>query len=144
LDNKAIFYILNAEDDTESSICKIIKKHYELKNAILVSSKDKTLIESINKLLWTFEQLSFIPHSTDKKYDSFTNIILVETGYKNDSILKKDYNVFINLDDEVKTDYHDHEIIVELVKTNEDKKKIAREKYLYYKNNKLNVKHENL
>ena len=50
----------------------------------------------------------------------------------------------INLDDEVKTDYHNHEIIVELVNTNEDKKKIAREKYLYYKNNKLNVKHENL
>ena len=144
MDNKAIFYILNAEDDTESSICKIIKKHYELKNAILVSSKDKTLIESINKLLWTFEQLSFIHHSTDKKYDSHTNVILVETGYKNDSIVKKDYNVFINLDDEVKTDYHNHEIIVELVNTNEDKKKIAREKYLYYKNNKLNVKHENL
>ena len=44
----------------------------------------------------------------------------------------------------MKTDYHDHEIIVELVNANEDKKKIAREKYLYYKNNKLNVKHENL
>ena len=57
-DKKAILYILNAEDDSESSICKIIKKHYKLKNTILVSSKDKTLIESINKLLWTFEQLS--------------------------------------------------------------------------------------
>ena len=89
MDYKAIFYILNAEDDTENAVCKIIKKHYELKNAVLVSSKDKILIERINKLLWTFEQLSFIPHSTDKKYDSFTNIILVETGYKNDSILKK-------------------------------------------------------
>ena len=144
MDKKAIFYILNAEDDTENAVCKIIKKHYELKHAVLVSSKDKILIERINKLLWTFEQLSFIPHSTDKKYDSFTNIILVETGYKNDSILKKDYNVFINLDDEVKTDYHDHEFIVELVNAKEDKKKIAREKYLYYKNNKLNVKHENL
>jgi DNA polymerase-3 subunit chi len=144
LDNKAIFYILNAENDTESSICKIIKRYFELNNTILVSSKNKILLESINKLLWTFEQLSFIPHSTDKRYDSNTNIILVETGYKNDSIVKKDYNVFINLDDEVKTDYHNHEIIVELVDTNEDKKKIAREKYFYYKNNNLNVKHENL
>ena len=144
MDNKAIFYILNAENDTESSICKIIKRYFELNNTILVSSKNKILLESINKLLWTFEQLSFIPHSTDKRYDSNTNIILVETGYKNDSIVKKDYNVFINLDDEVKTDYHNHEIIVELVDTNEDKKKIAREKYFYYKNNKLNVKQENL
>ena len=120
-------------NDTESSICKIIKRYFELNNTILVSSKNKILLESINKLLWTFEQLSFIPHSTDKRYDSNTNIILVETGYKNDSIVKKDYNVFINLDDEVKTDYHNHEIIVELVDTNEDKKKIAREKIIYLK-----------
>ena len=144
MDNSAIFYILDSDDDINYCTCKIIKKFYEEGKKILVSSKNSILIDDLNKLLWTFEQLSFIPHSTSKDYDSFTPVLLTETGYKNDSIIKKDYNVFINLDDEVKTDYHNHEIIVELVSTNEDKKKIAREKYLYYKNNKLNVKHENL
>ena len=126
------------------SVCKIVKKYYEVGNRILISSQNSVIIKNINKLLWTFEQLSFIPHSTNDEYDPLTSVLLFDTNYINDSILKNDYNVFINLDDEVKTDYHNHEIIVELVNTNEDKKKIAREKYLYYKNNKLNVKHENL
>ena len=126
------------------SVCKIIKKYYDLNNKILISSRDSIMIKNINKLLWTFEQLSFIPHSTNEEYDSLVSVLLFDTNYKNDSILKNDYNVFINLDDEVKTDYHDHEVIVELVSNNEEQKKVAREKYLYYKKNKLDAKHENL
>ena len=144
MDKVAIFYILNAKDDINYAICKIIKKYFEQEKRVIVSSKDQNVINNINNLLWTFEQLSFIPHCIEKDYDSLTPVLLMDANFKNDSISKKDYNVFINLDDQVKTDYHDHEIIVELVSTNEDKKKIAREKYLYYKNNKLNVKHENL
>ena len=144
MDNSAIFYILDSNDDINYSTCKIIKKFYEAGKRILVSSKNSILIDDLNKLLWTFEQLSFIPHSTSKDYDSLTPVLLTETGYKNDSIIKKDYNIFINLDDEVKTDYHNYEIVIELVDGNEYQKNLSREKYLYYKNNKLNVKHENL
>ena len=144
MDNLAIFYILNANEDINHSTCKIIKRFYESEKKVIVSSKNSMLIDEVNKLLWTFEQLSFIPHSTSKDYDPLTRVLLMETDYKNDSISKKDYNVFINLDDQAKTDYHDHEIVVELVSSNEQQKKIARDKYLYYKNNKLNVKHENL
>ncbi len=144
MDNSAIFYILDSDDDINYCTCKIIKKFYEEGKKILVSSKNSILIDDLNKLLWTFEQLSFIPHSTSKDYDSFTPVLLTETGYKNDSIIKKDYNIFINLDDEVKTDYYNYEIVIELVSGNEHQKNLAREKYLYYKNNRLNVKHENL
>ncbi len=144
MDNSAIFYILDSDDDINYCTCKIIKKFYEEGKKILVSSKNSILIDDLNKLLWTFEQLSFIPHSTSKDYDSFTPVLLTETGYKNDSIIEKDYNIFINLDDEVKTDYYNYEIVIELVSGNEHQKNLAREKYLYYKNNRLNVKHENL
>ncbi len=126
------------------SVCKIVKKYYEVGNRILISSQNSVIIKNINKLLWTFEQLSFIPHSTNDEYDPLTSVLLFDTNYINDSILKNDYNVFINLDDKVKTDYHNHEVIVELVSSNEEQKKIAREKYLYYKKNKLDAKHENL
>ena len=144
MDNSAIFYILDSDDDINYCTCKIIKKFYEEGKKILVSSKNSILIDDLNKLLWTFEQLSFIPHSTSKDYDSLTPVLFIETGYKNDSIIKKDYNIFINLDDEVKTDYYNYEIVIELVSGNEHQKNLAREKYLYYKNNRLNVKHENL
>lgn len=135
---------MNTDDDMSLSVCKIVKKYYEVGNRILISSQNSVIIKNINKLLWTFEQLSFIPHSTNDEYDPLTSVLLFDTNYINDSILKNDYNVFINLDDKVKTDYHNHEVIVELVTSNEEQKKIAREKYLYYKKNKLDAKHENL
>ena len=144
LDNLAIFYILNSTDDVNQSICKIIKKYHEIGHRILVSSSNTKLLDDVNKLLWTFEQLSFIPHSTNQDLDPLTPVLLTETGYKNDSIIKKDYNVFMNLDDQAKTDYHNHEIVVEIVCVEEQQKKLARDKYLYYKKNKLNVVHENL
>ena len=144
MDKVAIFYILNAEDDINHAICKIIKKYFEQEKRVIVSSKDQNVINNINNLLWTFEQLSFIPHCIEKDYDSLTPVLLMDANFKNDSISKKDYNIFINLDDEEKTDYHDHDVIVEVVSDNERIKKLAREKYLYYKKNKLNVKHENL
>ena len=90
------------------SVCKIVKKYYEVGNRILISSQNSVIIKNINKLLWTFEQLSFIPHSTNDEYDPLTSVLLFDTNYINDSILKNDYNVFINLDDKVKTDYHNH------------------------------------
>ena len=144
MDNLAIFYILNSTDDVNQSICKIIKKYHEIGHRILVSSSNTKLLDDVNKLLWTFEQLSFIPHSTNLDLDPLTPVLLTETGYKNDSIIKKDYNVFMNLDDQAKTDYHNHEIVVEIVCVEEQQKKLARDKYLYYKKNKLNVVHENL
>ena len=144
LDKVAIFYILNTDDDIILSVCKIVKKYYEEDNKILISSQNSVMIKSINNLLWTFEQLSFIPHATNEQYDPLASVLLFDTNYKNDSILKNDYNIFINLDDEVKTDYHNHEVIVELVSNNEEQKKIARERYLYYKKNKLDARHENL
>ena len=82
------------------SICKIIKKYHEIGHRILVSSSNTKLLDDVNKLLWTFEQLSFIPHSTNQDLDPLTPVLLTETGYKNDSIIKKDYNVFKNLDDQ--------------------------------------------
>ena len=39
---------------------------------------------------------------------------------------------------------NDHEIIIEIVGHDENKKAMSREKYLYYKKNNLDVRHENL
>ena len=93
---------MNAEDDINHAICKIIKKYFEQEKRVIVSSKDQNVINNINNLLWTFEQLSFIPHCIEKDYDSLTPVLLMDTNFKNDSISKKDYNIFINLDDEEK------------------------------------------
>ena len=126
------------------SICGIVKKYYNGGHKILVKFYDQDLMDNINKLLWTFEQLTFIPHSTNIEYDCTTPVLLYQNDYKNDSIIKKDYNIILNIDTVLDVTDNDHEIIIEIVSCDENKKNIAREKYLYYKKNNLDVKHENL
>ena len=126
------------------SVCKIVKKYYNDGHKILVKSNDQDIIDDINKLLWTFEQLTFIPHSTNLEYDYNTPVLLYKNDYKNDSVIKKDYNIILNIDTVLDTTDNDHEIIIEIVGHDENKKTISREKYLYYKKNNLDVRHENL
>jgi len=144
LKKKVYFYILNEQDDINLSVCKIIKKYYNDGHKIIVKSNDQGFIDNIDKLLWTFEQLTFIPHSTNIIYDCTTPVLLYKNDYKNDSIIEKDYNVILNIDTVLDTTDNDHEIIIEIVAHDKDKKAISREKYLYYKKNNLDVKHENL
>ena len=92
---KAHFYILNEQDDMNLSVCKIVKKYYNDGHKILVKSNDQDIIDDINKLLWTFEQLTFIPHSTNLEYDYTTPVLLYKNDYKNDSVIKKDYNIIL-------------------------------------------------
>ena len=141
---KVYFYILSEQDDINLSVCKIIKKYYNDGYKILVKSNNQTLIDDINKLLWTFEQLIFIPHSTNIEYDPTTPVLSYKNDYKNDSVIEKDYNVILNVDTVLDTTDNDHEIIIEIVGHDENNKAISREKYLYYKKNNLDVKHENL
>ena len=144
LKKKAYFYILSKQDDINLSVCKIIKKYYNDGHKIIVKSNDQGFIDNINKLLWTFEQLTFIPHSTNIEYDSATPVLLYKNNYKNDSIIEKDYNVILNIDIALDVTNNDHEIIIEIVGHDENKKAMSREKYLYYKKNNLDVRHENL
>ena len=126
------------------SVCKIIKKYYNDGYKIVVKSNDQEFIDNINKLLWTFEQLVFIPHSTNIEYDPTTPVLLYKNNYKNDSIIEKDYNVILNIDTVLDITDNGYEIIIEIVSHDENKKAISREKYLYYKKNNLDVRHENI
>ena len=126
------------------SVCKIIKKYYNDGYKIVVKSNDQEFIDNINKLLWTFEQLVFIPHSTNIEYDPTTPVLLYKNNYKNDSIIEKDYNVILNIDTVLDITDNGYEIIIEIVGHDENKKAISREKYLHYKKNNLDVRHENL
>ena len=72
----ALFYILNKAEDLKISACKIIKEYYKKKYKIFVSSHSNDLVNELNNLLWTFEQISFIPHCTTKNYDKNSPILL--------------------------------------------------------------------
>ena len=140
----ALFYILNKAEDLKISVCKIIKEYYKKKYKIFVSSRSDNLVNELNNLLWTFEQISFIPHCTTKNYDKNSPILLSGKDSFPKTINLKEYDVWLNLDDEMEENYTDFEIILEIVSQNEEERMLSRKRYLNYQNNNFEVKHEKL
>ena len=109
-----------------------------------------------NKLPYQTPNVDDIMGDLNPKYEIFQDTgikrtealanqsILYKNDYKNDSVVKKDYNIILNIDTVLDTTDNEHEIIIEIVGHDENKKTISREKYLYYKKNNLDVRHENL
>ena len=140
----ALFYILNKAEDLKISVCKIIKEYYKKKYKIFVSSRSNDLVNELNNLLWTFEQISFIPHCTTKNYDKNSPILLSGKDSFPETINLKKYDVWLNLNDGMEENYTDFEIILEIVSQNEEERMLSRKRYLNYQKNNFEVKHEKL
>ena len=70
-----MFYNLQDDNQVDKSICRITNFYYKKKLKILIIGEDKSQIDTLNDLLWTFEQISFLPHSFESEYES-TPIVL--------------------------------------------------------------------
>ncbi len=65
------------EEPYIKAICKIINSIYKKGNAINIVSNDEGFLSQLDAALWTFEQLTFIPHlSAHEEKASKTPVIL--------------------------------------------------------------------
>lgn len=136
------FFSLEKNQDLYFSICSYTKELYKLGNKIIILDTDSNL-EKLDKLLWTFEQNSFLPHkiyNLDEKLD--TPIILLSEKYLNNLLVFNEYNSMINNFDKPVTEVFDNLDVYEFVEDMEDKKIISRKKYMIYKKNNFNLHHK--
>ncbi len=60
-DNKVYFYYLKTPEK-DIWICRIARNFYEQGKTVCILSASQVHAELLDQLLWTFEQLSFVPH----------------------------------------------------------------------------------
>ncbi len=127
------------------SICSLARKLYKTGRRIIIIDIDDNL-EKLDKLLWTFEQNSFLPHKIYKSDACFdTPIILVSAIYPDKKSILDKYDSIINIYEKPVIDKINDKSIYEFVENIENKKEISRKKYTLYKNNNyvLNYKEFN-
>jgi len=110
----------------------------------MILSSDLDLINDIDKLLWTFEQISFIPHCIQSNYDPDTSVLLCEKELSSKIIDYSAYKIIINLNNEEIFKTTNFEKIIEFVLPDDDQKSFSRKKYLAYKENNISVNHERI
>ena len=138
----ANFYSLNKSQNLHLSVCFLARKLYKTGRRIVIIDVDDNL-EKIDKLLWTFEQNSFLPHKiyeSDACFD--TPIILVSATYTDKQSILDKYDSIINIYEKPVIDKIGDKSIYEFVENIENRKEISRKKYTLYKNNNFTLNHK--
>ena len=123
------FYILPDGAGTDRFACTIAKKAWATGNRVHIHTQSEEKAKSIDDLLWTFRDISFIPHEL---YDgTVSEETPVTIGFGNDYPEKS--HVIINLDNGIPDFVSNFDRIVEIVGGDETNKQHARQRYKQYK-----------
>ena len=137
----ANFYSIEDSHDINLCICKFVRYLFKKdENIVIIDSKNK--LEELDRLLWSFEQNSFLPHKIYNNEDIIdTPIILLSIQdldklkifNKYTSIINNYDNALLMLENDIK--------IYEFVSNNESDKSNSRKKFIEYKKNNFTLIH---
>ena len=114
-----------------NTACKLAAKASHQGHHVFIHADDEAQAQQLDKLLWTFNQTSFIPHSlatagTDiKAYDK------VIIGHDHDPEFKHD--VMINLASTIPEFFSRFERVAEIVSGDEEQRQQARQRFKFYR-----------
>ena len=126
------FYLLNSHEEQrrDSFICKLVEKIVRQSNThtIHIHCKDRQETHRLDELLWTFSDVSFIPHNIlGEGPDAPPPVQLGFDG------TPKHRDILINLCTTIPIFYSSFQRILEIVPQNEELQAAARERYQFYK-----------
>ncbi len=127
------FYILKELQtikDRDLYACRIIEKAYNNKHKVFVFLSDLEETNKFDTQLWTFSDISFVPHEIYNQANDSTQILL---GY--DHKPNKTNDILINLTSNIPIFYQDFNHIIEVIPNDEQLKKLARVRFKQYKQN---------
>ena len=94
----------------------------------------------MDDLLWTFRDISFVPHEIYNETEN--NGAPITIGFGNH--FPNHSQVMINLDYKIPEFAEKFSRIIEIVENNEKKKEIARQRYRQYKENEYELHNHNI
>lgn len=128
------FYVLNKTGTEAASAmaCRLAEKAFSLKHHIYIHTSGKTQSESLDKMLWTFRDGSFLPHEFFEPYKPNRCPILIGHEAELNQEAESPHQVLINLDSQVPLFFSRFERVAEIVTADEQAREHARERYKFY------------
>lgn len=136
------FYLLppSDEDDKHLAACRLAQKAYRLKHRIYILAGTAEESEHLDRLLWTFNPGSFIPHQIHRNAVDPRVPVLIGHGEP-----PPEFNdVLISLAPQVPEFFERFERVAELVSPNEAERSAARERFRAYRDRGFAVQTHNL
>ncbi len=124
------FYLL--KDDSAQGraqfACRLAAKAYRLGNRIFIHTESADQTQQLDKLLWTFQQNSFVPHGVYRTGQDDPPPVQLAHDAEPDA----GNQVLINLAADVPVFFSRFERVAELVNDNADVRRQGRKRYTFY------------
>lgn len=126
--------------DKLHTACRLVAKVVRQDLKLMVYSPDTAMVERLDKLLWTFSPIDFIPHCrTDDKLAGVTPVVL---GHQYTQLPHDD--VLLNLDAEYPPFFSRFQRLIEITGTTPEDTQAARKRYRFYKDRGYEIRHHKL
>ncbi|MFZ0219443.1 MAG: DNA polymerase III subunit chi [Candidatus Aquirickettsiella sp.] len=127
------FYLLNTllQEDIYRFTCRLVDKAYLLQKRVYIHVNSHEEGKRLDDLLWTFRDISFIPHSYLVANSILDPMLWVNIATDKPNALEAD--ILFNLSDEVPTYFSEFARIIEVVSEEKKNKSQSRQKYKFYK-----------
>ena len=128
---KIDFYILVEKNPNSHGLfaCHLIEKIFDQKHSIYLHTESQKEAETMNQLLWTFRDDSFIPHNFYG--DEKKPVPLVQIGFSKTP--KHHQDILLNFTSTVPEFFNQFKHIIEIVRNDPSQQNLARERYRIYR-----------
>ncbi|MCU7959249.1 MAG: DNA polymerase III subunit chi [gamma proteobacterium symbiont of Bathyaustriella thionipta] len=125
------FYIHKDDNNSPaySTLCRLINKIWNQQLRGYIVTQNEAEAQHLDRLLWTFQENSFIPHGiVGQSNPQLTPILL---GWRDDEEQQAD--VLINLAAEIPAIFSRYERVVEIIDQDSKRREAGRKRFRFYK-----------
>ncbi|MBT8135836.1 MAG: DNA polymerase III subunit chi [Gammaproteobacteria bacterium] len=136
------FYILDDDsgDGLQRFACRLVDKAWGRGMRCFINTATPDQAARLDELLWTFRDISFLPHAIAPAAESARLAALIG----NDSEPDTELDLLINLSPEVPTWFSRFERVAELVDNHDDRRKAGRERFRFYRDRGYQLESHNI
>ena len=127
------FYVLPKNGIQEHFACALTQKAWKQGHNIFINTRSESAAATFDGLLWTFKDISFLPHCVASEDSAETAPIVIGHANQTDGQIPDHAQVMINLADKIPSELNQIERILEIVAGNEDERQQARQRYANYR-----------
>ena len=109
-------------------VCKLVRKAYNNGYRAYIRTENEQQMKYLDKLLWSFSELDFIPHALLETENGQEPVIIGMIGHEGD-----DRTVLINLSTELTDSYSSYSRVFEVIANDSAAIEAGRDRYRTYR-----------
>jgi DNA polymerase-3 subunit chi len=126
--------------DRLHTACRLVATAARKGFKVMIYAPDMATVEQIDKLLWTFSAIDFIPHcKAGDKLAEFTPVILSDSGRN-----PPHDDVLLNLGPENPPFFSRFRRLIEIAGNTDEDTRAARKRYRFYQDRGYEIRHHRL